>query len=119
VVDGPPVDLTAALIIIYFVGLFKMDTQTAVAQCVFIEDRGGCAPAVPPAPIPNNSNSTRAQSKKNRVFVLREFLLEQYPSQMTEGCTVLDVAGGRGDLSFILRNFGGQSSSVSSSFRKR
>ena len=97
-----------------------MDTQTVASQCVFIGDRGdGCAPAVPPAPIPNNSNSTRAQSKKNRVFVLREFLLEKYPSQMTEGCTVLDVAGGRGDLSFILRNFGGQSSSVSSSFRKR
>jgi len=84
---------------------------SAAAQCVFIHEKGyGRASAIPPAPIPNNSNSTRAQSKKNRVFVLREFLLERYPSQMSEGCSVLDVAGGRGDLSFILRNFGGQSS---------
>ena len=84
----------------------------SAAQCVFIHDEKGYgrASAIPPAPIPNNSNSTRAQSKKNRVFVLREFLLERYPCQMAEGCSVLDVAGGRGDLSFIMRNFGGQSS---------
>ncbi|KAL7482289.1 hypothetical protein ACHAW6_007954 [Cyclotella cf. meneghiniana] len=54
-------------------------------------------------PLRHNENSTRATSRKNRVYALREFLLDTYPPSTT----VLDVAGGRGDLSFILHNIDG------------
>lgn len=103
-------DTLVELTLFILSGHLEVEWRMEATQCVFIEKCYDRASAIPPAPIPNNSNSTRAQSKKNRVFVLREFLLERYPSQMSEGCSVLDVAGGRGDLSFILRNFGGQSS---------
>ena len=59
----------------------------------------------PPPP----SSSTRASSRKNRVYVMREFLLQTYPnlfcSTTTTTTTVLDVAGGKGDLSWLLCNF--------------
>lgn len=57
--------------------------------------------------------STRAASRKNRVYELRRFLLETYPdlfSSRQEGdkkdkpSIVLDVAGGKGDLSWLLVN---------------
>jgi hypothetical protein len=48
--------------------------------------------------------STRAYSRKNRVFVFRQFLLHTYRDYLEEGCTVLDVAGGKGDLSWLLAN---------------
>lgn len=81
-------------------------------QCVFIENGGKTAPPNCTTPIPFNKNSTRALSKKNRVYALRDFLLRNYPSSMTTSCTVLDVAGGRGDLSWILKNVDGVNSII-------
>ena len=48
--------------------------------------------------------SVRASSRKNRVYVLREFLLETYGDYLSPGDVVLDVAGGKGDLSWLLTN---------------
>ena len=53
--------------------------------------------------------SLRAYSKKHRVYVFREFLLETYGDYLnrcadTSRPIVLDVAGGKGDLSWLLRN---------------
>lgn len=46
----------------------------------------------------------RAYSKKHRVYILREFLLATYGDYLAAGCVVLDVAGGKGDLSWLLTN---------------
>jgi hypothetical protein len=46
--------------------------------------------------------SIRASSRKNRVYVLREFLLQTFA--LASGDIILDVAGGKGDLSWLLRN---------------
>jgi hypothetical protein len=48
----------------------------------------------------------RAFSRKNRVFVFRQFLLDTYGGYglLSPGAVVLDVAGGKGDLSWILLN---------------
>ena len=63
----------------------------------------------------------RAYSKKHRVYVFREFLLETYgdylnrsiePESATGRPIVLDVAGGKGDLSWLLRNVDGWESVV-------
>jgi hypothetical protein len=54
------------------------------------------APASPP-PV-----SIRASSRKNRVYVFREFLLTSFCIE--RGGIVLDVAGGKGDLSWLLCN---------------
>lgn len=81
-------------------------------QCVFINKNGKTAP--PNYTIPYNENSIRALSKKHRIYVLRDFLFRAYPlpSSLARGCTVLDVAGGRGDLSWILRNIDGINSII-------
>jgi hypothetical protein len=54
-----------------------------------------------------SQSSTRASSRKHRVFVLREFLWDAYggilSSTRADG-VILDVAGGKGDLSWLLRN---------------
>ena len=72
--------------------------------------------SVPPPPsqsnhtIPFNENSTRAHSKKHRVYVFRDFLHDNFQSIMTrdtDSTLILDVAGGRGDLSWILYNIDG------------
>lgn len=72
--------------------------------------------SIPPAPqsnntIPFNKNSTRAHSKKHRVYVFRDFLHDNFQSIMTRytdsTSLILDVAGGRGDLSWILYNIDG------------
>lgn len=47
--------------------------------------------------------SIRAASRKNRVYVFREFIQQTY-SKLTEGAVILDVAGGKGDLSWLLTN---------------
>ena len=80
-----------------------------------------------PAPLPqkqqpvirNNNNSVRASSRRSRVYVLRSFLLETFPflsdnnknskiaTTTNKQCTVLDVAGGKGDLSWLLHNADG------------
>lgn len=48
-------------------------------------------------------DSNRASSRKTRVYVFREFLLEKYPELAKEDI-VLDVAGGAGTLSWLLKN---------------
>ena len=48
--------------------------------------------------------SVRAFSRKNRVYVFREFLLDTYRDYLAQGDVVLDVAGGKGDLSWLLTN---------------
>lgn len=50
------------------------------------------------------NSSTRALSRKNRVFVFRDFLLETYGEYLDKNSTILDVAGGKGDLSWLLVN---------------
>ena len=91
--------------------------QQRPTQCVVINKNGNTAP--PKYRIPYNLNSRRALSKKNRVYVLRDFLFRTYPSSLFErdsasasDCTVLDVAGGRGDLSWILKNIDGINSII-------
>ena len=51
--------------------------------------------------------STRASSRKNRVYVFREFLLEKYGDILERGDVILDGAGGKGDLSWLLKNADG------------
>jgi hypothetical protein len=94
-----------------------MSTDTAsdeYLRCILIEGDGKTAPPPRGAMIPFNENSTRAMSKKIRVYVLRDFLFRNYSSTLTMamGPTVLDVAGGKGDLSWILRNIDGVNSIV-------
>ena len=55
-------------------------------------------------PVAPSSNSTRAFSRKNRVFIFREFLIKTYGDYLEKGSTVLDVAGGKGHLSWLLTN---------------
>jgi hypothetical protein len=50
--------------------------------------------------IPSNHNSQRASSRKNRVYTFYSFISQTYPNAKN----ILDVAGGRGDLSFLLSN---------------
>ena len=61
----------------------------------------------------NSSTSTRAASRKNRVYVFRQFLLDTYKEYLLRDddhagsvgrTVVLDCAGGKGDLSWLLRN---------------
>jgi hypothetical protein len=65
------------------------------------------------------NRNLRAASKKNRVFVFRDFLWETYGhpkiesgSYLKAGDFVLDVAGGKGDLSWLFQNVDGVSSVV-------
>lgn len=51
----------------------------------------------------SNENSRRAFSRKNRVYSFHSFIRQTFPD--AETVRVLDVAGGRGDLSFLLHNF--------------
>ena len=48
--------------------------------------------------------STRAKSRKNRVYEFRDFLLKTYGLEYLRQGVVLDVAGGKGDLSWLLQN---------------
>ena len=54
---------------------------------------------------PTLSKSTRAFSRRNRVYTFREFIKRQFPS--LTGVTVLDMAGGKGHLSWLLSNLDG------------
>lgn len=94
------------------------DIQQLLTQCIFINDESVVKPS-----IPSNESSTRSFSRRNRVYSLRHFLLENYPFLLktvgesssvvhNRGAVVLDVAGGRGDLSWILRNVDGVDSIV-------
>ena len=48
--------------------------------------------------------SARAFSRKTRVYIFREFLWEVYDDYLSKGDIVLDAAGGKGDLSWLLRS---------------
>jgi hypothetical protein len=48
--------------------------------------------------------STRASSRKNRVYIFREFIWDVYDDYLSKGDIVLDAAGGKGDLSWLLKN---------------
>ena len=56
-------------------------------------------------------SSIRATSRKNRVFVFRDFIRQTYP-YLTPDAVILDVAGGKGDLSWLLTNVDGWQSIV-------
>lgn len=79
-----------------------ISAEGAPQQCVVIEKNKASKP--PDYTIPRNDNSVRAYSKRNRIYVLRDFLQRNFPASLTSRSTILDVAGGRGDLSWILRN---------------
>ena len=88
-------------------------------QCVFIDNKNGAPSLPPPAPLPSiipyNEGSIRALSRRNRVYVYRDFLLSKFPhmtSSSDTACNILDVAGGRGDLSWILHNIDGINSII-------
>lgn len=69
------------------------------------KDDGPCDPNDTSAePTSGKDRSFRLYSKKHRVYVLREFLLETYGDYLTAGDVVLDIAGGKGDLSWLLHN---------------
>lgn len=52
----------------------------------------------------NSCTSSRARSRKSRVFVFHDFLTSTYEIDYLRDGVVLDVAGGKGDLSWLLRN---------------
>lgn len=86
-------------------------TKEEVKICTVIDGTEKSSP--PDGTIINNENSKRALSKKNRIYVLREFLHRMYPSITSyENYNILDVAGGRGDLSWILKNIDGMNSII-------
>ena len=60
----------------------------------------------------NEASSTRAGSRKTRVYVFRDWILEKYSSILQPGDIILDCAGGKGDLSFLLTNADGYRSVV-------
>ena len=71
------------------------------------------APSLPASHHQADPPSIRAASRKNRVYILREFLVENYGGHLQEkGTIVLDVAGGKGDLSWLLLNVDGLNSVV-------
>lgn len=51
-------------------------------------------------------------SRRSRVFILRDFILETYGLEYLKEGTILDVAGGKGDLSWLLANADGLDSIV-------
>ena len=57
-------------------------------------------------------SSTRAGSRKTRVYVFRDWILEKYSSILQSDDVILDVAGGKGDLSFLMTNADGYRSVV-------
>lgn len=104
------------------------DEESSPQQCVFIENKTGTTSSIPPAPlplqssIPSNKGSTRALSRRNRVYVYREFLISTFSllksssssssSPSSDAYNILDVAGGRGDLSWLLNNIDGLNSII-------
>lgn len=65
----------------------------------------------------SRSTSTRASSRKTRVYAFRDFLIQHYGAYLQQQRqpsndanthdVVLDVAGGKGDLSWLLHNVDG------------
>jgi hypothetical protein len=77
--------------------------------------------------ITSSSSSVRGASRKNRVYIFREWLIRNYGSYLYQqqqqqqrnesshddsGILILDVAGGKGDLSWLLNNVDGLESIV-------
>ena len=56
----------------------------------------------------SQKSSQRANSRKSRVYTFHAFLRQTYPTAQH----ILDVAGGRGDLSFVLHNVNGVDSII-------
>ncbi|KAL7432321.1 hypothetical protein ACHAXM_005448 [Skeletonema potamos] len=91
----------------------KKEEDSSQQLCVFIDKNGASSSLPLPLQlsiIPSNEDSTRALSRRNRVYVYRDFLLSTFPhlassSSADASINALDVAGGRGDLSWILNNF--------------
>ena len=75
-----------------------------------------CLPCRKPVVRTNaRQKSQRGTSRKNRVYVFREFLHAKFShilSSLANGEFVLDVAGGKGDLSWILCNADGLNSVI-------
>ncbi|KAL7491314.1 hypothetical protein ACHAWT_002008 [Skeletonema menzelii] len=95
------------------------DDPSSPKKCVFIDNKNGASSLPPPPRLPStilsNKGSTRALSRRNRVYVYREFLLSTFPlskSSSDGAYNILDVAGGRGDLSWILNNIDGMNSII-------
>jgi hypothetical protein len=65
-------------------------------------------------PKTRDDRSMRAFSKKHRVYVFREFVLSTYASSeyLQPNDVILDIAGGKGDLSYLLLNIDGYQSVV-------
>ena len=56
------------------------------------------------------STAVRKTPRRQRVFLLREFILDTFGRetlQQADGAAVLDIAGGKGDLSWLLTNADG------------
>jgi hypothetical protein len=79
----------------------------------------------------SSSSSVRGASRKNRVYIFREWLIRNYGSYLyqqqqqqqqrnessshddsDDGILILDVAGGKGDLSWLLNNVDGLESII-------
>jgi hypothetical protein len=71
-------------------------------------------PPVPTTPSTSSTTSTRALSRKTRVYAFRDFLIQTYGPYLdnNDDGHVLDVAGGKGDLSWLLQNVDAISSVV-------
>jgi len=82
--------------------------MTGASSRASTESPPAAAPAAGEAP----DRSLRAYSKKHRVYVFREFLIETYGDYLQQEAAsssstqpvVLDIAGGKGDLSWLLQN---------------
>uniref|UniRef100_A0A7S0KY39 Uncharacterized protein n=1 Tax=Asterionellopsis glacialis TaxID=33640 RepID=A0A7S0KY39_9STRA len=85
-------------------------------KCVTIRRDGQSVPPPTTIPaVPAAYTSSRASSRKNRVFVFRDFLRKTYGDDeylFSNDSCVLDVAGGKGDLSWLLVNVDGLDSIV-------
>lgn len=84
------------------------DQPTQLSHQVNASLRIGENDSIPLSSIPSNKNSERASSRKNRVYAFHSFLSQTYPDVNS----ILDVAGGRGDLSFLLCNIDGVDSII-------
>jgi len=61
---------------------------------------------------PSRNSAVVVMTRRYRVFVFREFLLKTFGREYLGQGTILDVAGGKGDLSWLLANADGLDSIV-------
>lgn len=91
-------------------GLFSLFISFSIIRTI-CEQHSGSA-LLPSFDMTTAPPSTRASSRKNRVYIFREFLLKTYGNYLSNDAVVLDVAGGKGDLSWLLQNVDGCQSVV-------